>query len=154
MRDSCAEDQTGPSLSLARSHMSSFLPSFLPSPPSQVWAIAASDCVGTFDEHEDKVWALAATDDGARLLTGGGDAALTVWSDVTAEEEAAEAEEADRKACFASAPNFIQASAAHPLHSALGPAELPLLAFLMQKHILWCIFSGARGARALQRPRR
>lgn len=36
----------------------------------KLWSVKTSECLNTFDEHEDKVWALAAADDGATVYTG------------------------------------------------------------------------------------
>jgi U3 small nucleolar RNA-associated protein 13 len=56
--------------------------------------VRTTECTATFDEHEGKVWALAAAgpDDGV-LATGGADARVNVWRDCTADDEAAAAAE-------------------------------------------------------------
>ena len=61
----------------------------------RLWNARTGECVGTFDEHSDRVWALAAGAAGDELLaTGGADASVVVWEDVTvAEAEAAAAAE-------------------------------------------------------------
>ncbi len=81
----------------------------------RLWSVRTGECVNTFDEHQDKVWALAylessaaatsaatgdesslaahtAGDKGSssssvRLITAGSDARLLVWRDCTAEDE-------------------------------------------------------------------
>jgi len=50
------------------------------------------ECLTTFREpHDDRVWALAVAEDGARVATGGGDGVVRVWRDATAEHRAGEA---------------------------------------------------------------
>ncbi len=70
--------------------MSSTLPSSLP--------CLCTECVNTFDAHDDKVWALTLSGaSGDLLASGGGDGAIAVWEDCTAadaDEAAAEAEAA------------------------------------------------------------
>ena len=60
----------------------------------KLWSVRTSECLGTFDEHEAKVWALhvgGASD--SLLVTGGADARVNVWRDCTAEDEASAAAE-------------------------------------------------------------
>jgi len=59
----------------------------------KLWTIATSECVNTFpDAHDGKIWAMAVTRDGQRVLTGGSDSVLCVWNDVSAQDiEEAEA---------------------------------------------------------------
>ena len=45
----------------------------------KLWTIKNNECVKTFDEHKDKVWALATTSDETSLITGGGDSNIIVW---------------------------------------------------------------------------
>lgn len=56
-----------------------------------------TECINTFDAHDDKAWALAPSGpSGALLATGGGDGAVAIWEDCTAadaDEAAAEAAE-------------------------------------------------------------
>ncbi len=55
----------------------------------KLWSARTSECTATFDEHEGKVWALAAAgENDAVLATGGADARVRVWRDCTAEDEA------------------------------------------------------------------
>lgn len=53
----------------------------------KLWTIKTSECVNTFDAHEDKIWAIATTRSEKRLVTGGGDAVVNIWEDRTKEEE-------------------------------------------------------------------
>ena len=39
------------------------------------------------DNHEDKIWALAASRDGRTVVSGGADSVVTFWEDCTEEEE-------------------------------------------------------------------
>ena len=60
----------------------------------KLWSVRTSECLGTFDEHEAKVWALhvgGASD--SLLVTGGADARVNMWRDCTAEDEASAAAE-------------------------------------------------------------
>ncbi|GMH45250.1 hypothetical protein BSKO_13207 [Bryopsis sp. KO-2023] len=58
----------------------------------KLWNMGSSECVNTFDEHEDRVWAVKfAGVSESKMITGGSDSVLTIWSDVTVEDEEAEA---------------------------------------------------------------
>lgn len=59
----------------------------------KLWTVTSNECIATYDEHEDKVWALAIGKKTEMLATGGGDAVINIWNDSTA----AEKEEAFRK---------------------------------------------------------
>jgi hypothetical protein len=60
----------------------------------KLWNIRTSECISTFDEHEDKVWALALGGPGEKVMaTGGGDAVVAVWEDVTEADQAAAQEQ-------------------------------------------------------------
>jgi U3 small nucleolar RNA-associated protein 13 len=52
----------------------------------KIWNISNNECVNTFDEHEDKAWALCCSRDHKRFVTGGADGKLVVWRDVSSEE--------------------------------------------------------------------
>lgn len=52
----------------------------------KLWNIKTNECVGTFDEHNDKIWALCVSSDENRYVTGGADGKLIVWKDITEEE--------------------------------------------------------------------
>lgn len=58
----------------------------------KLWNARTAECVTTFGEHEDKVWALAVEGGGATVATGGSDSLAIVWRDSTAEEAGAAAE--------------------------------------------------------------
>merc|ERR1719376_1872735 len=49
----------------------------------KVWSFdnGLTEAVGSFDAHDDKIWALASVQD--RLVTGGRDGQMVVWQDVT-----------------------------------------------------------------------
>ncbi len=54
----------------------------------KVWNLKKSESVATYNEHDEgKIWALAYSEPDKRLVTGGSDAKLVVWKDVTAEVE-------------------------------------------------------------------
>ena len=52
----------------------------------KLWNIKSNDCVGTFDEHDNKVWALCVSKDEMKFVSGDADGKLVVWKDVTEEE--------------------------------------------------------------------
>ena len=59
----------------------------------KLWNSRDGECTASYEEHQGKVWALAAGGTQQSLLaTGGADAAIIVWRDCTAEDEAAAAE--------------------------------------------------------------
>lgn len=46
----------------------------------KLWSIRTGECAGTFDAHDDRVWALAAGGQHESLVaTGGADARVVVW---------------------------------------------------------------------------
>jgi U3 small nucleolar RNA-associated protein 13 len=51
-----------------------------------LWTIRTGDCEATLDAHEDKVWALGPVSD-THFISGGSDAKLILWKDVTADVE-------------------------------------------------------------------
>eukprot|EP00462_Mataza_sp_D1_P021427 CAMPEP_0175148638 /NCGR_PEP_ID=MMETSP0087-20121206/16750_1 /TAXON_ID=136419 /ORGANISM="Unknown Unknown, Strain D1" /LENGTH=700 /DNA_ID=CAMNT_0016434143 /DNA_START=49 /DNA_END=2147 /DNA_ORIENTATION=- len=54
----------------------------------KLWNIKNGECVNSFDSaHEEKIWAMSLTKDQTRLVTGGLDSTLNIWTDITAEEE-------------------------------------------------------------------
>lgn len=63
----------------------------------KLWRTRTAECVGTFDEHADRVWALD-TGGGAEsiLATGGADSTVTIWQDTTAQDAAAAEEEEEQ----------------------------------------------------------
>jgi U3 small nucleolar RNA-associated protein 13 len=56
-----------------------------PKPPGadgllKLWSLRTGECAGTFDSHDDRVWALAAGGRHEALLaTGGSDARVVIW---------------------------------------------------------------------------
>ena len=52
----------------------------------KLWNIKTSECVGTFDKHDDKAWALCVSKDESKVLSGGADGRLVIWRDVTEEK--------------------------------------------------------------------
>jgi len=55
--------------------------------------VSSTECVNTFDAHEDKVWALAANKDGSQMLSGGGDGRVSLWKDCTVADDLKKAED-------------------------------------------------------------
>lgn len=50
----------------------------------KLWSIRSSECVATFDEHGDRVWALhGGGESDSLLVSGGSDATICIWRDVT-----------------------------------------------------------------------
>lgn len=71
----------------------------------KLWTARSRLCVATFDGHDDRTWALAVsgvgpdggTDEDAQVVfTGGEDARLVRWKDVTREERDTAQKEAER----------------------------------------------------------
>lgn len=62
----------------------------------KLWTVKTHECVQTFDEHENKAWAMAISEDEKKVVTGGEDAVLVVWKDVTQEEKDKALEEASK----------------------------------------------------------
>ncbi|THH13498.1 hypothetical protein EW146_g6731 [Bondarzewia mesenterica] len=55
----------------------------------KVWDVKSEECVATLDGHEDKVWALAVSEDQRTIVSGAADSVVTFWEDCTEEQEAA-----------------------------------------------------------------
>lgn len=70
----------------------------------KVWEVNSGECVSTLDNHEDRVWALAARPASAptstieeSLVSGSGDGVITFWKDTTSETlEEVRAKESER----------------------------------------------------------
>nr|KAJ3414557.1 Transducin (beta)-like 3 [Polyrhizophydium stewartii] len=63
----------------------------------KLWTIKDNECVATLDNHEDRIWGLAVDRSEKRVLSGSSDSTITIWEDVTAEEqEEQEREDAER----------------------------------------------------------
>ena len=61
----------------------------------KLWSIANNECVGTFDEHDDKTWAFCMSKNEKKFISGGADGKLIVWKDVS--EEAREVDMENRE---------------------------------------------------------
>ena len=59
----------------------------------KIWNIKTNECVGSFDEHNDKTWALCISKDEKKFLSGGADGKLIIWRDVTEEKREEELEQ-------------------------------------------------------------
>ena len=64
---------------------------------SQLWTIKNSECSGSFDLHEAKIWALETASDGSRVVTGAADGRILFLDDVTELEEIEQAGRRDEK---------------------------------------------------------
>ncbi|KAJ4827664.1 hypothetical protein Tsubulata_017672 [Turnera subulata] len=53
----------------------------------KLWTVKTNECIATYDQHEDKVWALAVGRKTEMLATGGGDAVINLWHDSTASDK-------------------------------------------------------------------
>lgn len=51
----------------------------------KLWNISNNECVNTFDEHDDKIWAFCMSKDEKKFVTGAADGKLVVWKDVSNE---------------------------------------------------------------------
>ena len=45
----------------------------------KLWTIKNNECIKSYDQHEDKVWALAVDNSENRVVTGAGDSTIIVW---------------------------------------------------------------------------
>lgn len=45
----------------------------------KLWTIKTNECVKTFDEHQDKAWALECNEEEDMVVTGGEDSQIIVW---------------------------------------------------------------------------
>lgn len=45
----------------------------------KLWTVKSNECVKTFDEHSDKVWALAVSKDEQKIFSGAGDSRIILW---------------------------------------------------------------------------
>ena len=60
----------------------------------KLWNVRSTECLNTFDRHEDKVWAMTVGGVQEGLVaTGGGDARVQIWEDCTLQDKAQAAEE-------------------------------------------------------------
>jgi U3 small nucleolar RNA-associated protein 13 len=64
----------------------------------KVWSVRTGECDVTLDAHDDGIWALDVTEDGAALVTGGMDGAVHIWNDKTEQLAAEAAAKKDEKA--------------------------------------------------------
>ena len=61
----------------------------------KLWDVRKNICSKTFDEHEDKVWAVEVSRNEERILTGAGDSTFLLWKDVTEQEQEEERQKQD-----------------------------------------------------------
>ena len=67
------------------------------SPLIQLWTIKTSECAGSFDLHDAKIWGLETASDGQRVMTGAADGKILFLDDVTELEELEEAGKREKK---------------------------------------------------------
>ncbi|KAG5585072.1 hypothetical protein H5410_045506 [Solanum commersonii] len=53
----------------------------------KLWTVRNEECIATFDQHDDKIWALALGKKTEMLATGSGDAVINLWHDSTASDK-------------------------------------------------------------------
>jgi U3 small nucleolar RNA-associated protein 13 len=58
----------------------------------KIWNIKTNECLNTYDEHTDKIWALCADPFEKKFLTGGADSKLILWKNITNEMHVQEME--------------------------------------------------------------
>lgn len=49
----------------------------------KLWTIKHNECIKTFDDHDDKVWAVTPTLEEDHVVTAGADSTIMVWQDMT-----------------------------------------------------------------------
>ena len=52
----------------------------------KLWNINDGECINTFENHEDRIWALETSADNSLVYTGSSDSTICIWKDVTEEE--------------------------------------------------------------------
>jgi len=53
----------------------------------KIWSVRTEECVTTMDNHEDKVWALAVSNNEKTIVSGAADSVITFWEDYTEKKE-------------------------------------------------------------------
>ena len=65
----------------------------------KLWNARTSECVNTFDEHEDRIWAVAAAgSEDQHMASASAEGKLVVWQDCTQAESDAAADQLQRTA--------------------------------------------------------
>ncbi|VDK59368.1 unnamed protein product [Gongylonema pulchrum] len=64
----------------------------------KIWDIAASECISTVEAHDDKIWALQASNNESRFVTASGDGRIRIWEDVSQKKRDEEARSQAEKA--------------------------------------------------------
>ena len=78
----------------------------------KLWDVRSGECVATFDEHSDRIWALAGSASGNLLASGSSDATICLWQDATQQEsEEAAAEKLANATAHQDFANAMQARA-------------------------------------------
>jgi hypothetical protein len=63
----------------------------------KIWNVRTNECVTTLDQHTEKVWSIASSEDGNWLASGGADSLICLWKDVTEKVVAEKQEARDRQ---------------------------------------------------------
>ena len=61
----------------------------------KVWDIKLGEAIGTFDAHEDKIWAVTYSEQTQEIITTGRDGNIFFWSDKTEEHKEKEREKSN-----------------------------------------------------------
>jgi WD40 repeat protein len=92
----------------------------------KVWTMRSGECETTLDNHTDRVWSLALTENENVLVSGGGDSVITFWQDTTALEKEKQAkaleERVEKYDTFLEKPNH-QGTRSCQLRAEEGLAE-------------------------------
>ena len=71
----------------------------------KVWTIKSGECDTTLDNHTDRIWSLALTQEENFLVSGGGDSVITFWEDTTASEKEKSAKALEERVEKSYSPN-------------------------------------------------
>lgn len=54
----------------------------------KLWSKSSQECQATFDQHQDRIWAMAISNENndLKIITGGADAVINIWKDCTIQE--------------------------------------------------------------------
>ena len=63
----------------------------------KLWTIKNNECTKTFDDHDDKVWAVTPTRKEDQVVTAGAGSTIMVWQDVTQVEYEEEKEKEEEQ---------------------------------------------------------
>lgn len=72
----------------------------------KLWTIKNNECIKTFDDHDDKVWAITPAKEEDYVTTAGADSTIMVWQDIT-QVEYEEKKEKEEVQVIRSEVNFL-----------------------------------------------